>query len=263
MKLFKNYKFEMDMRNPRIRKKVIKILAITLAVLIILMSYAIMTHNRGDSASFVDGDGNEIKTNVTNGAGDAEEGIDHSEKNKTNDTNGEDNGDSLNATDSSILKTDGDIYVDVCGAVSNPSVVKIKAGSRVEDAINAAGGTTEHASIKTLNRAKVVADGDKIYVMTLDEEKNMTPSEYYAEAQAGILQSSDLSESQGDNSTLININTADSLTLQNINGVGPSTADKIITYRESNGLFNTIEDLKKVSGIGEKTFEKLKDSITV
>lgn len=143
------------------------------------------------------------------------------------------------------------IMVDVAGAVAYPSVVELPEGSRVFEALEKAGGLTAEGDTGTINQAEILSDGQKIYIPTKQEVKD-------AENRGEFTVSSD-SGKQG----LININTADSTALQKLPGVGPATAEKIISYRSENGKFKSIEDLKNVSGIGDKTFEKMKNKITV
>ena len=148
------------------------------------------------------------------------------------------------------------IYVDVGGEVNQPSVVELTDGSRVTDAIAAAGGLTEKADLTDINRAAFVSDGEKIFIPSQEEYDS-----------DGLL-SGDSGNSGGEPQEdhlngKININTADSTQLQELNGVGPATAEKIIDYRKQNGRFQSIEDIKNVSGIGDKTYEKLKDHIRV
>ena len=145
----------------------------------------------------------------------------------------------------------GSVYVDIGGEVVNPMVAELDSGCRVEDAIIAAGGLTDKADITNINRAAPVNDGDKIYIPSIEEAPKQ-----------GEVQNSAGSGAYYDNSK-VNINTADSAELQTLTGVGPATAEKIIAYRESNGRFASIEEIKNVSGIGDKTYEKLKDYITV
>ena len=141
------------------------------------------------------------------------------------------------------------IFEDIGGEVNTPMVAELKAGSRVGDVIEAAGGLTEKADISEINRAAFVEDGEKIFVPALiSTEEN------------GISESR---ETPVYSDGKININTADSQELQELNGVGPATAEKIIDYREENGRFASIDDLKDVSGIGDKSFEKIKDKIKV
>lgn len=140
------------------------------------------------------------------------------------------------------------VIIDVDGEVKNPSVYELPAGSRVYEAIDAAGGLTESADTKNTNLAAFLTDGAKLYIPNKDEVGNAV--------------SSGSANAQSSGKDLVNINTADSSRLQMLVGVGPATAQKIIEYREEYG-FKKIEDLKKVSGIGDKTFEKLKNFIIV
>ena len=146
------------------------------------------------------------------------------------------------------------IYVDVGGEVKNPSVVELPDGSRVTDAITAAGGLTEQADLTDINRAAFVSDGEKIYSPSQVSELEDDGLSVGEGGGGGTAKSSD---------GRININTADSTQLQELTGVGPATAEKIIDYRKQNGRFQSIEDIKNVSGIGDKTYEKLKDHIKV
>ena len=145
--------------------------------------------------------------------------------------------------------SEAEIFVDVGGEVVNPSVVELEDGSRVSDAIEAAGGLTENADITDINRAAFVSDGEKIYIpsVVVDIEGNVVSG------------GSEAGSSDGK----VNINTADSEQLQELEGVGPVTAEKIIDYRNENRRFKDAEELKNVSGIGEKTYEKLKDDVKV
>ena len=148
-----------------------------------------------------------------------------------------------NVTDNAI-----DIYVDIGGCVNNPGVYKIVAGTRLFQVIEKAGGLTEDADLDSINQAEEVYDGQKILIFPKNEEDDI-----------GNMQMS----SDRDLSGKININNADASKLQEIPGVGPVTSQSIIDYRESIGRFKSIEEIKNVSGIGEKTFEKLKEHITV
>ena len=142
-------------------------------------------------------------------------------------------------------KDEDEIYVDICGCVNSPGVYKVKAGTRLFQVIEKAGGITDDADVETINRAEEVQDGQKIII--------------YAEGSESDKQISGGGEQDGK----ININRADSDQLQEIPGVGPATAQKIIEYRQSSGNFSSIEELMEISGIGEKTFAEMKDHITV
>lgn len=147
-------------------------------------------------------------------------------------------------------ETKSKILVDVGGAVKMPQVVELETDSRVADAISAAGGLKDSADTTEINQAAFLTDGEKIYIPEIGETN---PSGWNPGDQNSF--SSSLSK--------ININTATSEELQTLNGVGPATAEKILAYRSSNGSFKCIEDLKKVDGIGDKTFDKLKEQIKV
>lgn len=138
------------------------------------------------------------------------------------------------------------IQVHVAGEVNKPGVYKLDEGSRIMDAVTAAGGFTAKADQNSLNLAKVLEDGEQILINSVDASLNQSSQ-----------------SNSATNNGKVNINTADLTLLQTLNGVGPSTAQKIIDYRNANGKFKAIEDLKKVSGIGDKTFEKFKDQICV
>ncbi|MDR0424281.1 MAG: helix-hairpin-helix domain-containing protein, partial [Clostridiales Family XIII bacterium] len=160
------------------------------------------------------------------------------------------------------------IVVDVSGAVNNPSVFILDEGSRVYEALEAAGGPSADADMREINRATVLNDGDRLYIPTKEEIAAGTPTPGTAgiEKKQGLSGTGAQGEAPQPGSGpggLININTADSKALQQLNGVGPSTAEKIIEYRTLNGAFKQIEDIQNVSGIGAKTFEKLKSKITV
>lgn len=149
------------------------------------------------------------------------------------------------------------IMVDIGGEVNKPMVAELEEGSRVEDAINAAGGVTDKADLTEINRAAFLEDGDKILIPTKLEDASDSGSA--ASTSSGAISSEGGSTTYSD--SRVNINTADSEELQQLDGIGPVTAEKIIEYRKTNGKFRTIEDIKNVSGIGDKTFDELKDDI--
>lgn len=161
--------------------------------------------------------------------------------------------------------TDGIVYVDIGGAVKNPMLAELPSGSRVEDAIKAAGGLTKKADMTGVNRAQILTDGEKIYIPEEGEDVGAASG-----GSSGSASSSSAGSGAGGSTELagisggrININTADVTLLQQLTGVGPVTAQKIVDYREQNGKFTSVDDLKNVSGIGEKTFEKMKDDVTI
>lgn len=156
------------------------------------------------------------------------------------------------------------IVIDVSGEVMVPSVYTLSDGARVYEAVDAAGGLTENADTKNTNLAAILSDGMKLYIPSkkeVEEEEKQTgetPGSRYINGST----SQSAAASGGSKAGLININTANSAELQKLPGVGPVTADKIISYRNEYGEFKAIEELMNVSGIGEKTFAKLKNTIT-
>lgn len=153
------------------------------------------------------------------------------------------------------------IYVDIGGEVKNPMLAELPEGSRVDDAIKAAGGLTDKADLTDINRAAFVEDGEKIYIPAIIDEDDMSTSAGSAALTSGGSEAGGQSSSYSGGK--VNINTAGSDELQTLTGIGPVTAQKIIDYRTENGRFSSIEDIKNVSGIGDKTFEKFKDDIRV
>ena len=162
------------------------------------------------------------------------------------------------------------IYVDVCGAVANPGVFQLAAGSRVFQAIEAAGGYLPEAALTCVNRAGVLTDGQQLYILTQEEmeRQGLDPAEMSGASDgqmngsAGTGQNTGIAaQAQQDNR--ININTADEAQLTTLTGIGATRAQAIIAYREENGPFAAIEDIMNVQGIKEGTFAKIKDEIVV
>lgn len=147
------------------------------------------------------------------------------------------------------------IFVDVCGAVVNPGVFQLEAGSRVFQAIEAAGGYLPEAAQTCINRAGVLVDGQQLYILTQEEmeQQGIDPAEM-ADAS---------SDASGQQDNRVNINTADETQLTTLTGIGVTRAQAIIAYRKENGPFAAIEEIMNVQGIKEGTFAKIKDEIVV
>ncbi len=141
--------------------------------------------------------------------------------------------------------------VHVAGAVMRPGVYGLAPGSRVVDAIAAAGGALGSAAPDSLNLARIVCDGEQVYVPTTDEAAGAAAPLQMAPGSAG--------PSTG---TLVNINTATATQLEELPGVGPATAQKIVDDREANGPFARPEDLMRVPGIGQKKYEAMAEMVT-
>ncbi|MGN1361173.1 MAG: helix-hairpin-helix domain-containing protein [Eggerthellaceae bacterium] len=166
------------------------------------------------------------------------------------------------------------IFVHVIGAVREPGVYELSQGSRVSDAVEAAGGTTSKASVDSVNLARVLTDGEQVLVPTKAQVKeqgkaagqddSVASQEGGATAgSAASARSAGGSDSQSAETGKVNINTASSAELQTLKGVGPATAQKIIDERTENGPFAKVDDLTRVSGIGEKKLAAIRYSITV
>ena len=151
-------------------------------------------------------------------------------------------------------ETEEKIKVHIAGSVVSEGIVELEEGARVADAIDKVGGTTPDANMNQVNLAYKLEDGQKIYIPNQNEEEYKI-----TEGMEGIQTNEDINK----NNELININTATQTELELLPGIGPSTATKIIDYREENGEFETIDDIKNVPGIGEAKYETIKNSITV
>ena len=140
------------------------------------------------------------------------------------------------------------ITVDVKGAVKSPGIYDLPVGSRINDAVQKAGGLTDNADSKSINLAQRISDEALVYVPTKEEA---TSQEAYSNA------------SNTKENKKVNLNKASLEELKQVKGLGAKRAQDIIDHRESNGNFKSVDDLKKVSGIGAKTIEKLKEYVTV
>ncbi len=150
------------------------------------------------------------------------------------------------------------VWVDVSGAVKSPGVYELPGDSRVFQAIEAAGGFTEEADAQWLNQAETVADGEKIRVYTREETQALEEQGDFSGQE-----NQENPETGAEGQRKININQASLEELQEIPGIGEVRARAILDYREEAGGFGSIEDIQQVSGIKEKTFEKIEAYITV
>lgn len=142
-------------------------------------------------------------------------------------------------SDQSFTESDM-VTVHVAGSVQSPGLIDILAGARVADAVEAAGGPLETASLDAINLARVVIDGEQIFIPDMTEVSSGSQS-----------------------SGLININTSSAEELTKLPRVGPALSERMVAWREQNGGFKTLEDLMQVSGIGPKVFEDLKEQVTL
>lgn len=163
------------------------------------------------------------------------------------------------------------LFVHVCGAVKDPGVYEMETGDRVFNAVEAAGGFREDAHRDYINLAQALADGMKITVPTVEEVgENSTDlhNSISMESDAGLSQPAGYADSADSGSAgstpgVVNINTASESELMSIPGIGQTRAAAIIAYRNQQGAFRNTDDIKNVSGIGDATYERIKDSITV
>lgn len=157
-----------------------------------------------------------------------------------------------------------EIAVHVTGAVGSPGIYYLSAGARVHEAIEKAGGETDQADIHSLNLAAKIRDGQQIDVPEIRQTLDVT--QYLPAPSATVPAVSpqpSVKRSTPSDGARININTATLQELQTLGGIGPVMARRIIEYRQTYGGFSAVDDLTNVKGIGEKTLEKIRDSIAV
>ncbi len=165
-------------------------------------------------------------------------------------------------TNENKIEKDNLIIVHITGAVKKCGIVKLKQGARIYDAIEMAEGSLEEADLSKVNLAYLLEDAQKIYIP------------FKGEVTENDIQQEYITSNFGDNSIIIedknkgesgkvNVNTANQTELETLPGIGTATAEKIIDYRNKNGKFNNIEDIRNVKGIGESKFENIKESICV
>jgi competence protein ComEA len=208
-------------------KKIAVAIIVTIAIVIIVIATFII--NKKEETEITYEDFFDVKNVISNVVSDSQENTEESEEEK--------------------------IKVYVTGEVNNPGVIELKVGARIEDAIKLAGGLTENANLEEVNLAYCLEDGQKLYIPNVNEKE----VEYLStENGEKVLETTEKS-----NSSKININTGGVEELKGLPGVGESLAQRIITYREENGKFKSVDELKNVSGIGDKKFEALKDYVII
>ncbi|MCD5470176.1 helix-hairpin-helix domain-containing protein [Lactobacillus delbrueckii] len=168
---------------------------------------------------------------------------------------------------SAASAANAEVVCDISGAVKHQGVYRLKNGARLEDLIEKAGGLTKDAQLQAINRSQLLKDQDKVYILgkgdkteaaqTANSAAASSPS---ASASASSVSSSASGAASGD---LINLNTATASDLQKLNGIGEKKAEQIVAYRQEKGSFKSIDELKEVSGIGDKTFAAIKDQLTI
>ena len=193
-----------------------------------------------------------------NNIGDNEDSNNTSSQNNINGNN-KYNQNAINENASNVFQEETEkIAIHVTGEVKKEGLIYLPLGSRVADAIKEAGGETKNADLSQINLAYQLQDGQKLYI----PNKNEIISEYIISA-TGNTESEGSSSNNLKGENKVNINTATQNELDQLPGIGPSIAQRIIDYREENGNFQKIEDVQNVKGIGDAKYEEIKDSITV
>ena len=163
------------------------------------------------------------------------------------------------------------IMVYITGEVKNPGIYELEENSRIKDVIEEAGGLKETADITDINLATILQDEDKIAIPSKEENKQekQNTEKIQSNKQGKTTEKSQNTTSISTNATgknqntKVNINTATQTELETLPGIGPSIASKIVSYRKENGKFKSIEEIKKVSGIGESKYANIKELIKV
>lgn len=153
------------------------------------------------------------------------------------------------------------IIVHITGEVKNAGIIELPEESRISDAIKKAGGVTQEADLDQVNLAFVLSDGQKIYIPS-KKEKEANEGKVYITTESGnnvIIKD----KVEGGKKQKVNINEAKQEDFEQLPGIGPSIAKKIVEYREQNGKFTSIDELQEVKGIGEAKFENIKEYVTV
>lgn len=237
------------------KKKIIICIA---AILVVTVLFIIFVINRKQNKNIIDlnslvGEENQTEESSENSNNENLKGEENSEKG----TNAENSGMNTEKQNSET------IVIHITGEVKKEGVIYLEEGARIIDAIKEAGGETKQADLSQVNLAYELQDGQKIYI----PNKNEKITEYIVDnSNENLMNNQNTNKSDlGSNGKIIkiNINTATLAELDNLPGIGPSTAQKIIEYREENGKFKKIEDIQNVKGIGEAKYEDIKEKITV
>lgn len=245
------------------KKKIIIVVSIVSVILIGIISCIIISSFcswGGESSE--DFDLKELKENDLNSVeiqGNVENStsIEEQEGDNLNEEN------SIKIRESTNLNGNKKIIVHISGEVISPGVISLEEGARIVDAINMADGVTEEADLSKVNLAYVLEDAQKIYIPNINEKEEKEIVENMEDGVVIIGSGTSNGNDSKNEDVKININTANVKELQKLSGIGESIALRIVTYRKENGKFNSIDDLKNVSGIGENKFNKIKNNIFV
>ena len=157
------------------------------------------------------------------------------------------------------------IAIHITGEVKNPGIIYLKQGARIDDAIKGAGGITKNANLNRVNLAYILSDGQKIYIPNKNEKEGTKEYIISNSGENVLLEEGNRKESESSKGVKqkVNINTANQTELETLPGIGPSLAQRIMEYRESNGKFQKIEDLQNVKGIGDSKYSNIKDNVCI
>jgi len=169
----------------------------------------------------------------------------------------------ITKTNETTTKENKSFYVDVKGYVNNPGVYEFKNTDRVIDAIKVAGGLKKNAYTDNINLSKKLTSEMVIYIYSENDIKKNENLSCDSICDVEVIEVNNCVESNKKEGNLVDINTASLDELLTLTGIGESKAKSIIEYRESNGIFKNIEDIKNVTGIGEALFDKIKDKIKI
>ena len=248
------------------KKKIIIVVSIVSVILIGIISYIISSFWGGESSE--DFELEELKENDINSV-EIQEVVENSTSIEEQEGANLNEENSIKIRESTNLNGSKKIIVHISGEVISPGVISLEEGARIVDAINMVDGVTEEADLSKVNLAYVLEDAQKIYIPNINEKEEKEIVENIEEGV--VISGSGMTDGNNSNSgndyknenVKININTANVKELQKLSGIGESIALRIVTYRKENGKFNSIEDLKNVSGIGENKFNKIKNNIFV
>lgn len=182
-------------------------------------------------------------------------------KNRENDNKNVNNVENNQENQNEIGNNDEIIAIHITGQVKKPGILYLKLGSRIADAIQEAGGATKNADLDRVNLAYILSDGQKIYIPSKNEKEEEI-SYIISNSGENILVEEGNNKKEGVNEK-VNINTATQTELEELPGIGPSLAQRIIEYRETNGNFQSIEDLQNVKGIGDSKYGNIKDHVCI
>ena len=244
----------------KVQKSILIIVAIIVIGIALLLFYQFLSAEETTNTSETQ---IEIQSENTNMKAEEKDSKDNSNLSETENEDYNTQDDIDNGTSTTLFGTKqlGNIVVHVIGEVKKPGVIKLKEGSRIIDAINKCGGQTEEADLSKINLAYVLDDGSQIYIPRIKEDiQNTTIMK--TEAGENVIVNN-VTQGEDEKSIKVNLNTATLEKLMTLPGVGESTAQKIIEYRNQNKKFNSVDELKNVSGIGEAKLNALKEYVYV